>query len=245
MFSANKREYNECYRNLKSNTIILQNEYFKYKIQVSLNDTSVLYYLIKLIIGFFSLVLSLLWLSHLISYYVIPMENYTSNYFKIPTGYPLISNFLLILQNVNLSFMSTIIFTILSVYLLICVVKGCTKFGMRFFLFFEIHPLVKENTYISSILFNIMLVLLASVSVTHFCVLSFKSYATMSDIDIVFSYQIRFLRFYKYFYEYNIFVYSFIVISIFSFLIILIIPNDSNLFKNRLKKMNKEEALLN
>lgn len=59
----------------------------------------------------------------------------------------------------------------------------------------------------NSFLFNINLILLTSVSVTQFCAGAFREYATMTDIDLIFGTQIRYLKFFVYFYNYNVFEY--------------------------------------
>lgn len=64
----------------------------------------------------------------------------------------------------------------------------------------------------NSFLFNVLLILLTSVSVTQFCAASFRDYATMTDIDLIFTTQIRYLKFFVYFYKYHIFEYALFVI---------------------------------
>lgn len=63
----------------------------------------------------------------------------------------------------------------------------------------------------NSFLFNVNLILLASVSVTQFCAGAFREYASMTDIDLIFGTQIRYLKFFAYFYNYNIFEYAIFV----------------------------------
>jgi LMBR1 domain-containing protein 1 len=63
----------------------------------------------------------------------------------------------------------------------------------------------------NSFLFNIMLILLTSVSVTQFCAESFRDYTIMTDIDLIFSTQIRYLKFFSYFYRYKVFEYALLV----------------------------------
>lgn len=63
----------------------------------------------------------------------------------------------------------------------------------------------------NSFLFNTNLILLASVSVTQFCAAAFADYAANSDIDLIFSTQIRYLVFFVYFYKYHVFEYALFV----------------------------------
>lgn len=63
----------------------------------------------------------------------------------------------------------------------------------------------------NSFLFNINLILITSVSVTQFCAGAFKEYASMTDIDLIFGTQIKYLKFFVYFYRYHIFEYAIFV----------------------------------
>ena len=80
----------------------------------------------------------------------------------------------------------------------------------------------------NSFLFNVMLVLLASVSVTQFCAACFADYTAMSDISLIFSVQIRYLVFFVYFYKYHVFEYSLLGIFIISTIYLLLRPSDIN-----------------
>ena len=46
----------------------------------------------------------------------------------------------------------------------------------------------------NSFLFNVMLVLIASVSITQFCSVAFQDYSSMTEIDFIFSTQIKYLK---------------------------------------------------
>ena len=50
-------------------------------------------------------------------------------------------------------------------YLLITTVKGNFKLELIIMILGQIHPMKKDNTYMNSILFNVLLVMLTSVSV--------------------------------------------------------------------------------
>lgn len=73
-----------------------------------------------------------------------------------------------------------------------------------------------------------MLVLLASVSVTQFCAAAFADYTTMTDIELIFTVQIRYLVFFIYFYKYHIFEYALFGICIISAIYLCCRPNDIN-----------------
>ncbi len=80
----------------------------------------------------------------------------------------------------------------------------------------------------NSFLFNIELMLLASVSVTQFCAAAFADYAANTDIDLIFTVQIRYLVFFVYFYKYHVFEYALFGIWFLSMIYLLCRPSDIN-----------------
>ena len=48
----------------------------------------------------------------------------------------------------------------------------------------QIHPMKKDNTYMNSILFNVLLVMLTSVSVIQFSIRAFGEYTSMKYVII-------------------------------------------------------------
>jgi len=93
----------------------------------------------------------------------------------------------------------------------------------------------------NSFLFNILIILLASVSVTQFCSYSFREYAAMSDLDLIFSMQIKYLRFFNWFYRYHVFEYILFALMIISTIYLLCRKNDVNSLENIYKKREEEE----
>ncbi len=101
----------------------------------------------------------------------------------------------------------TISVAVFAMYLLIAVMKGTFKFGMRFFLL-PIHPMKPGGTYMNSFLFNLILILLCTIPVCQFCLLAFRDYARLTDIDVIFTGQITYMDGFKFFYQYNVFIYG-------------------------------------
>jgi LMBR1 domain-containing protein 1 len=243
VFSADRREYTNLMKHLKASYALLDEEFKIFKIQESFSDESIVYYCFKLIIGIFSAILSFTWVLHIVIYFVVPKQGLTNlDNGKSPAEFLNVG--LIWFQEHHLAFISTGIYSILCTYLLICVVKGCLKFGTRFLCCIEVHPLVKNETYIGSIIFNVNLVLIASISVTHFCLNAFKEYASMTDIEIIFGAQIRYLRFFKFFYGYQIFEFTLLGLTLAAFILLLMRPNDINSVKAKLEKVKKEDTLL-
>lgn len=63
----------------------------------------------------------------------------------------------------------------------------------------------------NSFLFNLILLLLASSSITQFLVLCLPTYAQTTLVYTLFGVQIRYMKFYGYFYDKMIFPISFVV----------------------------------
>jgi len=94
-----------------------------------------------------------------------------------------------------------------------------------------------KKTYMNTILFNVGLILFTSFSVTQFCAAAFDDYVTFTDIQLIFSVQIRYLVFFVYFYRYHVFEYMLLGFTIIS-LFYLIITKDKD-------KLNQLEVFYN
>jgi LMBR1 domain-containing protein 1 len=128
---------------------------------------------------------------------------------------------------------------IFTVYLLFAAVKGCFKFGIRF-MFFQIHPMKVNKTYMSSFLFNIGLVLLCALPVVQFCQDAFADYAAFSNIRQMFGVQVQNLGFIGWFYRKQVFIYIFMAFAVVTTLYLFCKPRDKSAdslaLKDRLKK---------
>ena len=93
----------------------------------------------------------------------------------------------------------------------------------------------------NSLLFNALIILITSVSVSQFCANSFKEYGTMTDMELIFSYQIRYLMFFKYFYRYHIFEYMLFACTIFATVYLLCRRRDINTAEYIFNQKNDED----
>jgi LMBR1 domain-containing protein 1 len=220
IFSSEKREYNATMRKLRASVCVLDNEYQMIEIQSELNDEWVLKYWFGLLLGIICLILSLSWFIHIILYFIV-----------IPNGQPLhpfLNNLLVFLVENNVGFMATAFFAMFCLYLLLAAIKGNVKFGLRILLCWAVHPMKRNETYINSFLFNISLILLCSVSVTQFCAAAFKDFAVMTDVDLIFTTQIRYMKFFRYFFQYHVFEYALFGFTVLSTIYLLCRPSDKN-----------------
>lgn len=63
----------------------------------------------------------------------------------------------------------------------------------------------------NSFLFNVILLLIASVGVIQLCISSFPSYTRNTDIYMIFGNTISYMNFYKAFYDNNVFTIAFVI----------------------------------
>jgi len=69
-------------------------------------------------------------------------------------------------------------------YLLITTVKGNFKLELIIMILGQIHPMEKGGACVNSILFNVLLIMLHSVSVIQFSIRAFGKYTSMTVADI-------------------------------------------------------------
>jgi len=68
----------------------------------------------------------------------------------------------------------------------------------------------------NSFLFNVWLILVSSIACIQFVTNVFSDYVRLTTVDMLFGIQIKYMRFYEWFYENNVFEIAFLVLT-FSF----------------------------
>jgi len=147
---------------------------------------------VKLVLAIIASIFSLCWVVHILLYLIIPGR-------KI-----LFLNGMFIAMNQAWTFLGTIAYGIFAFYLLLCVILGLFKFGLRFFCI-HFYPMEKGDTPITSFSFNAILVMIGAITVTHFCTNAFSAYAQNTDAAQVFVEAIGSLRILRYFFSYSVF----------------------------------------
>lgn len=99
---------------------------------------------------------------------------------------------------------------IMTQYLVFCILKGSFRFGVRIPFIFSFHPMKEAKTWMNSFLFNLSIVCLGSIAIVHLCSGCFEKYLRNTSISSIFIYQVTYLKFFKYFFQYKIFVYAII-----------------------------------
>jgi len=171
----------------------------------------------KLVLGICALVVSLAWVIH-ICIYILPNK---------PAD-PFLNTFFITLENVGQGYFplfGILAYAIFSLYLLWCVVKGNFKMGIRFFCW-KIYPMEVGNTMMNAFLVNAGLILLCSIPAVQFCVIAFPVYARFSEIDMLFGTQVRYLTFFHYFWDSNVFIIAMLCIVGLSLIVAIVFPTD-------------------
>ncbi|GMI32230.1 hypothetical protein TeGR_g10311, partial [Tetraparma gracilis] len=135
----------------------------------------------KLLMGLVALILSLLWVIQICLYILPdpPITPFLNDYFMwFDTWFGLFG---------------VLSVGIFSMYLQLCCIKGCFKFGVRFF-FITLHPMKVNGTYMNSFLFNLLLILLCSLPVVQFSTIAFADYARFTNVNQIFGVQIKYLQ---------------------------------------------------
>jgi LMBR1 domain-containing protein 1 len=140
-------------------------------------------------------IVALVWIIHVFVYMAIdpPITPFLNDYFTFFDTF--------------IGFIGTVSLAAFCLYLLFAVVKGAFKFGTRF-LICAVHPMQRRRTYMNSFFFNIALVLLCVLPVVQFCTQAFSSYARLTDAGLIFGAQIQNMRFFKYLWQTNAFIYA-------------------------------------
>ena len=196
---------------LISDILLLDRDFKLYEMETQLEKSNPVVYLGKTILGVVcSLVSLVLWL-HVMLYVVLVFGGVPIN--------PFLNSLLIWIEESLGGFFATFVFAGFAMYMLLCVIKGNFKMGLRLFVFFlPIHPMKVNGTWMNSFLFNVLLILLTAVSCVQFCSTAFSMYTRLTTVELMFGMQIKYLRFFKYFYQYNVFIYLFVVLFFLRFI---------------------------
>ena len=143
-------------------------------------------------------------------------------------------------SEIMFSMFGNVMVSLFCLYLFSAVMKGNFKFGMRFFII-ELHPMKVGETYMNSFLVNISLMLLCTPALVMFVAQSLKEYLSLTDADTIFGQQVRFMRFFRVFFDNNVFIIITLAVFVISAIYFIKYPNDnvvktSRLLKARIKK---------
>lgn len=225
-----KKKLQTKYNRFKCDVHFLEERWERARLSKFQKGESLAVSVAKLVLGIFFALLSILWLLHVILY--VTVRKYVPDF---PTTF--LNALLEAFESPGLYPVGVALFATFNLYLLLCVVKGCMKFGLRIAIFFSIHPMRFQATPLNSILFNVLMLLISTASVVQFGTQAFADYARLTDADVIFSAQINHLAFYSFFFDNNIFIYTLLVWSVLTLIYLLCKgPRDSSSAKRRKRK---------
>ena len=159
-------------------------------------------YIFKLILGLVCIIISIILVIHIFCYLLLKVDGRPVN--------PFLNNMLEYLEQSKVSVLATIIFALIGYYMMIAAIKGNVRVGMRV-LCFTFYPLLPNETFVNSFVFNAILMNLWMFALVQFMTDMFQEYIRQTSISMIFSVQIKNMYFYQWFLRYNIFVYMIIV----------------------------------
>lgn len=92
------------------------------------------------------------------------------------------------------------------------------------------------DTLMNTFLFNVILVLLYSIPCVQFCTQAFQDYARLTDVDLIFGTQVKYLKGFSMFFANNVFIYVLLGWSLVCLLYLIVYPRDA---KPRPKEIRK------
>lgn len=215
-----ERQIRTDYNRFKCDVILLEEEFDRLQMSKFNQGESLVVSIAKLLLGIVFAILSLAWILHIIIYVLVPQLDGG----KVSTVF--LNELFTSFESSGLYPVGVALYAVFNFYLLYCVVKGCMKFGMRVAFLFSIHPMRAKATPLNSILFNVEMVLISSAALVQFSQTCFKDYARLTDADVIFSAQIRYLHFYGFFFENNVFIIIILTFFLIALIYLLARPRD-------------------
>lgn len=221
MGSREKNKVKAEYNKFRRDVLILEEEFERLNISKFHQGESLLVSISKLVFGILCLLISIMWVLHII---LVVMIRQIDDSIRIE----FLDAIFAACESSGLYAFGVALFAVFNIYLLVCVVKGCLKFGMRVFFLFSIHPMRYQATPLNSILFNVEMLLISSAAVVQFSQTAFADYARLTDADVIFSAQIKYMTFYSYFFEHNVFIYMLLGWFVLALIYLLLRPKDTS-----------------
>ena len=167
----NRRVFNRDLNKHEIQCMIAEREFLLLEKITKISKLEPWLYVIKLVLGIFFILWSLVWLIHIILWVISKsVDDYV---------HPFLNGLLDGIRQGNVEFLSTTLFALLAVFLLFSAIKGNVKFGLRFF-WITFYPLRPNETFVCSFVFNVWLINLWTFSLLQFLVRNFSMYASVT-----------------------------------------------------------------
>ena len=210
-----KRKHKQKENEIKRELTKLEDEYEIFAIESNLSANPLLG-ILKLFLGCVGMIFSFMILIQIVFYKLITKDGNPYNEF--------LNDLFVFFEFKIARFVSTILFAIICLYILLTVIKGNFKFGLRILFFMTVHPMKKGRTYINSFLFNMFLLLLCAPAVMHFIIELFEAYMRLTTGSFIFTVMVRRMKFFKWFYENKVFFYIYLIWALLTFIYLMCKP---------------------
>jgi len=229
-----KRDFAQTMHRFEAAVHLLKRDYYHLQISYKKRGGNPIVYWIKLAASIVGASMSLMWLVH-ICVFILPTQPI----------HPFLNTLFIGLSIPGFPLFGVLAFSCYSFWLLLCVIKGNFRFGLRLACC-RVFPMEYQNTMMNSFLANTWLILLSSVVVVQFCALAFPVYARNTQIDLLFGTQIRFLQFFQAFFANNVFIWSLLAFVIISACWLFLCPkNEANRIEEELEDIMKGKRNIN
>ena len=184
-------------------------------------NASALLPFVKLFAGILFVGLSISWILHIILYNITDETPFLNTFFvKMDSAFALFG---------------IIGYGLWTFYLMWCVIKGQTRFGLQIPLCCKIYPLQRNNTLMNAFLFNTALMLLSATVVVQFAANSFSVYTNQTAVNSLFGTYIENLQGIRH--VWPVYLYIWLGFAGLSFLYLLICP------RKAVKKVDVDDIL--
>lgn len=169
----------------------LEKAYGAVQISYKLRGGNPVGYWIKLILGICGIIITIVWILHIILWYLTHATPFLNTFFdKVNDGFP---------------YAAVVFFAFFIFYLYWCVLDGTTSVGINL-LIIRLHPMEKHNTPMGSMLFNTGVMLFASFGCALFSTMMFSVYQRLTALDMIYGVQMQTLAGFRYIWQYAIYV---------------------------------------
>jgi LMBR1 domain-containing protein 1 len=106
---------------------------------------------------------------------------------------PFLNNLLELLEQSKVSVLATILLALIGYYMMIAAIKGNVRVGLRV-LCFTFYPLLPNETFVNSFIFNAILMNLWMFALVQFLTDMFQEYIRQTSISMIFSVQMIWMK---------------------------------------------------
>ena len=213
-----KREFKETLNQFENATYLLKRDFMHLEMAYKKRGGNPFVYWLKLLGAIIGGSISVMWLIHIVLF-ILPNK---------PVD-PWLNTLFQDLTDKSFPMFGIMTFAIYSFWLLLCVMKGNFRFGLKFTIFCAVFPVEMGGTLLNAFLVNTWLILLSSIVVVQFGVISFPIYTENTAVNKMFNERIMSIGFFKSVFENNIFIYALLIFSLLSIIWLWCFPKNEAL----------------